>query len=527
MIKLTKEESKTYYYDEDLGERPIIFIETLCRHFKGSLRGELIELVDFHKYELRSIFGVRVIETKERRYQEAYLQVAKKNAKTTVWAAVMVYLLFGEKFQDEIIFAAASKDQAKLAFEAAKFMVLKEPRLKAISTITRDAIINQRTGGGMKVIASDADFADGMNPSAAIVDELHRHKKRDLYDVITASGATRESPLVINITTAGAGQDGIGWELYQRSKRVASGIVKEASLFVDIYEAKDLENPFSIESLEDANPGIDVIVKREFLLKQAKIAKNTPSFYNQYVRFHLNRWTSSHNEWVEDILYQKCNKGVLDKSILLNHLCYTGTDLASNRDLSSTALFFPAEEGSNKHKVIMKYWCPDAQVGTRSTDHIDYSSWVKMGYITPCGGNAQDHDVIVKDIKEISELYDVQLSGFDKAKSIGVVPKLIEEGMEFEPISQSTLGLSEPMKYLEKLILDGDIEFYGDPVLRWQFNNVMVKIDANENIYPNKEKSKDKIDGVVALIMAIAVWQIDGSPLRKKNMYKKRGFRTL
>ena len=345
--------------------------------------------------------------------------------------------------------------------------------------------------------------------------------------MLTKGVATATDPLIIIITTAGAGQESIGWDMSKKAKAIRDGITKDDTMFVAIYAADAKDDPFSIETLKKANPGYGVIVQEDFLLDQANDAKNNPSEFAAYQRFHLNIWTSTHDAWIEDHFYQNCNQGTVDATELLGQICYTGTDLASTRDLSSTALFFPSD-GEGKHKVIMKYWCPDTQVGKRTTDHIDYTAWVTQGFMKPTGGNSQDHRVIVEDIKQLSNDYKILLSGFDRAMSMGVVPSLIESGMEFEPIAQSVGGLSEPMKFLEKLILDGNIEFGGDPILRWQFNNTMVRRgDGADNIYPHKGKSKDKIDGVVALIMAIAVWQIDGSPLRKKNLYNDRGIISI
>ena len=290
MIKLTKEELKLYYYDAKAGESPCKFVEAFCCHGAGELKGQPIVLMDWQKDLLRSIFGIKKLKDDKRRYKKAYIEIPKKNAKTTLSTAIMLYCFFILK-HDKIYFGAAARDQAKIAFDMAKYMVENSPRLNKLTECFTNTIVVKKTGAVMHVIASLAKSQDGKIVSAAVIDEIHRHENRGLYDVLTKGVATATDPLIIIITTAGAGQEGIGWDMSKKAKAIRDGITKDDTMFVAIYAADPKDDPFSIETLKKANPGYGVIVQEDFLLDQANDAKNNPSEFASYQRFHLDFYT--------------------------------------------------------------------------------------------------------------------------------------------------------------------------------------------------------------------------------------------
>ncbi len=298
-----------YYFDEKSAKRACDFIQTFCKHTKGELAGQPFVLEPWQIEIIEAIFGWKSKKTKLRKFRQCFIFIPRKNGKTTMMVGIALYMLFsdGEKGA-EIVSAAADKEQARLSFSIAKQMVLQEPNLIKRAGTYRDSITYDKVGSYYKVISADADTKHGLNLSCCLLDEIHSHKNRDLYDVLLTSMGARKEPLMLGITTAGAGnqKDHISRELYDYSKKLIEGSIDDDSFLGIVYEADEGDDIFSEEVWKKANPGYGSIVTKEYMQQQAIKAKNEPSFENTWRRLHLNQWVANETKWISDEKWMLC-----------------------------------------------------------------------------------------------------------------------------------------------------------------------------------------------------------------------------
>ncbi len=287
---LHKIDKQRYYFDKKSARRACDFIETFCQHTKGELAGQKFKLEPWQEEIIEGLFGWKSKETNLRKFRQCFIFIPRKNGKTTLMVGIALYMLFsdGEKGA-EIVSAAADKEQARLSFSIAKNMVLQEPNLIKRAGTYRDSITYDRVGSYYKVISADADTKHGLNLSCCLLDEIHSHKNRDLYDVLLTSMGSRKEPLMLGITTAGAGnqKDHISRELYDYTKKLIDGSIEDDSFLGIIYEASESDDIFSEETWKKANPGYGTIIKKEYMMQQSIKAKNEPSYEKTFRRLHL------------------------------------------------------------------------------------------------------------------------------------------------------------------------------------------------------------------------------------------------
>ena len=495
-----------YYFDDKAAKRAVDFIQTFCKHIKGSLAGERFILEEWQKKDIiEPLFGWKSKKTDLRKFRQCFVFIPRKNGKTNLMVGIALYMLFsdGEKGA-EIVSAAADKEQARLSFSIAKQMVLQEPELLKRSNAFRDSITYDKVGSYYKVISADADTKHGLNLSCCLLDEIHSHKNRDLYDVLLTSMGARKEPLMLGITTAGAGhqKDHICKELYDYSKKLIDGVIQDDSFLGIIYEAEQSDDIFDEEVWRKANPGYGTIITEEYMKQQAVKAKNEPSYENTFRRLHLNQWVANETKWISDEKWMDCDEAVTE-SRLLGKPCYVGLDLASTRDITCLALLFPDNEGS--YDIIMHSFIPSDNAHKRSErDKVDYLKWHREGYVDLTPGDVCDYNYIKQKIRDISEKFDVQMIAYDRWNASQIVIDLTEEGCPMIPVGQGYRTMSPATKEFETLILAGSIRHGGNPVLRWMMSNVVLALDPAGNVKPNKAKSNDKIDGIVACLMGLS-----------------------
>ena len=502
---LDKIDQHKYYFDEKSAKRACSFIETFCKHTKGSLAGEKFILEDWQREIIEAIFGWKSKETNLRKFRQCFIFIPRKNGKTTMMVGIALYMLFsdGEKGA-EIVSAAADKEQARLSFSIAKQMVLQEPNLIKRAGTYRDSITYDKAGSYYKVISADADTKHGLNLSCCLLDEIHSHKNRDLYDVLLTSMGARKEPLMLGITTAGAGhqKDHISRELYDYSKKLIDGSIEDDSFLGVVYEADEGDDIFSEEVWKKANPGYGSIVTKEYMEQQAIKAKNEPSFENTWRRLHLNQWVVNEAKWISDEKWMMGEREV-DRNYLRGKVCYAGLDLASTRDITCLALLFPDEEGG--YDIINYNFIPEDNAKKRSErDKVNYEKWGREGLIEFTTGDVCDYNYIKQKIRDLSEEFDIQMVAYDRWNSSQIVIDLTEEGCPMIPVGQGFRTMSPATKEFETLALSGKLRHGGDPVLRWMMSNVVLTFDPAGNVKPNKAKSNEKIDGVVACLMALS-----------------------
>jgi phage terminase large subunit-like protein len=495
-----------YYFDEKAANRAVDFIEMFCQHVKGDLAGKRFILEDWQKDDIiKPLFGWKSKTTNLRKFRQCFVFIPRKNGKTNLMVGIALYMLFsdGEKGA-EIVSAAADKEQARLSFSIAKQMVLQEPELIKRSNTYRDSITYDKVGSYYKVISADADTKHGLNLSCCLLDEIHSHKNRDLYDVLLTSMGARKEPLMLGITTAGAGhqKDHICKELYDYAKKLISGAIQDDSFLGVVYEADKDDDIFDEQVWRKANPGFGTIITEEYMKQQAVKAKNEPSYENTFRRLHLNQWVANETKWISDEKWMDCYDDI-SESNFVGKPCYVGLDLASTRDITCLSLLFP--DNDNGYDIFLHSFIPSENAHKRSErDKVDYVKWQREGWVTFTEGDVCDYNYIKQKIRDLSELYDIRMIAYDRWNASQIVIDLTEEGCPMIPVGQGYRTMSPATKEFETLVLGGNIRHNGNPALRWMMSNVVLALDPAGNVKPNKAKSNDKIDGVVSTLMGLS-----------------------
>lgn len=499
-----------YYYDEKAAERAVVFIERHITHVKGELSGKPFILEEWQKDEIiRPLFGWKQKKNDLRRYNTAYIEIPRKNGKSNLCAAIALYLLFadGEKGA-EVYSAAGDRAQAGIVFDLARQMCLNDKTMSSNCKIFKNSITFDKLGSFYKAISADASTKHGFNASGIIFDELHVQPNRDLWDTLTTSTGARKQPLTIAITTAGYNKNSICWEVHEYARKVEKGIVKDEGFLTCIYAA-DPEDDFTKESTWiKANPGYGSIVKKEYLAKEAEKAEKIVSYENTFRRLHLNQWTTNETKWISDSQWMTCNLNKIKESDFYNRECFVGLDLASVRDITALVLLFPSENGFD---VLPYFYTPKDNAFIRSRrDGVDYIAWSKKGLMTLTEGDVTDYNFIKEKIFELAEKFNIRSIAYDRWNSSQLVIDLVNEGLPMSPFGQGFVSMNQPTKELERLVLAKGINHGGNEVLRWMCSNLQMKLDPAGNIKMDKGKSKEKIDGMVALVMALGRYMNPG-----------------
>ena len=520
--------SKKYYYDENAADRAVAFMESHLRHCKGELAGQLIKLEDWQKNDLiKPIFGWKHKATGYRKYRSVYCCIARKNGKSTIGAMVALYMLFADsELGSEVFSCAGDKNQASIIFDLAKRMVQMDPLLSSKAKVFRNSITFPNKGNTYKVLSSDAKLQHGHNPNAVLFDELHTQKSPELFETMLTGTGARTQPLFFTMTTAGSSKtDGnIWWQQHEYSQKVKSGLINDEAHLSVIYAAEETDDIQCPKTWAKANPNMGVSVFEEYLKAESKKASELPAYENTFKRLHLNIPTTSVTKWISDSVWME-NYEDIDLEKLKNKRCWGGLDLASTQDLSSLALYFPMED--QKDVVLVFFWCPEESANLRGRKYkIPYDEWIQDGYIKATPGDVQDYAYIRKDINDIIADYDLQSIAFDRWNSSMLIMQLSQDdGIPMSQFGQGYRSMSAPCKEVEKKVLKREINHLRNPVLRWQCENVSLQTDPAQNIKISKQRSSEKVDGMVALVMAVGEMMTDEH--EGDSIYNERGILTL
>ena len=511
-------------YEESKALKVKKFIEKLLKHSKGKYAGQAFILQDWQWQKIvKPLYGT-IDKEGNRQYRTCLVMVARKNGKTTLAAALALYHLFADKEMGaEVYSAAVDKDQASLVFNEAANMVRQSSflskRCKIIDSQKR--IVFYRKNSFYRAIAADAASAHGYNASCVIYDELHAAANRDLFDVLSTSMGARSQPLLFIISTSGYDRNSILWEQYEYAKKVRDGIIKDKTFLPVLYEVGETESWDDKKNWKKANPALGTFRNIEEMTSLYKKAKETPALENTFRRLYLNQWTSQETKWIPVEKWDAC-PSEFDAGKLKGQICYGGLDLSSTTDLTAFSLVFP--EG---YKVLTHFFIPRERMAEiEKKDRVPYSLWVRQGYVTATEGNVIDYDFVLDHIKKCLETYQVKEISYDRWNSDFLVQKLIADGnIEMVPVGMGFASMNTPTKFLEGLILEKKLNHGGNPVLRWNMDNCMVKQDPAGNVKPDKDKSNQKIDGIVSLILALdrVVRHQEEAP----SVYTQRGVRVI
>lgn len=503
-LKKPLSEGWPWVFDEELAARPCEFIE-LLPHIKGKWARERrkITLEPWQCFALTCVFGWVHRETGLRRFIEVYEEVARKNAKSTKCAGIALYMLGADgEAGAEVYTAATTRDQARIVFDDARSMAEREPEMRAALglEVQQHVLVVPGTASKLAPLAAEGSTLDGLNVHCAIVDEVHAHKRRDVYDVLDTARGAREQSLLWLITTAGSDRSGIGYERRGYGVKVLKGAVQDDRVFVLIYTIDDGDDALDPAVWRKANPNYGVSVLPDEFAAAARKASETPSAMANFLTKRLNVWVNADSAWMDMRAWDRCGDlGLtLDK---VKHLpCWIGLDLASKVDIAAKVKVFRDTE-ADRWYVLGDYYLPERAV--TESRNSQYDGWHRRGLLHVTPGEVTDYDQIEEDILHDHSTLPVREVPFDPHNAVELVNHMTDSGVPMVEMRPTVLNFSEPMKTLEALVLQGKLVHNGDPVLTWMVSNVVCHLDAKDNIYPRKERPENKIDGVVALIMAI------------------------
>jgi phage terminase large subunit-like protein len=492
-------------FSEARAQHVITFIETFCRHSKGEWAGKPFLLDVWQKALISILFGWVHSETGYRRFRFAYCELARGSGKSTLAAAIGLYGLLADGEPGAEVYAAATKrEQARIVWSEADRMVRQSPSLRKRIKTQRNLLTIKGTASKFEPLSSDLKSLDGLNPAVCIVDELHAHPNRSIWDVLVTALGKRRQPLLFAITTAGFDRHSVCWEQHAYSEKVLDGTVQDDSWFAWIAGLDECDD-WQDESLwVKANPGLGTTVQIAELRQQALKARESPSGLNSFLRLRLNIWTESHTAWMPMDRWDACN-GPVDFAALQGRECFAGLDLSTTLDISALVLLFPPTEDDLLYTVLPFFFIPSENIADRvKRDRVPYDVWKRNDLLTLTDGNVIDYDAIRAKVQELGEQFNIREIAFDRWNATQVTTQLAGDGYTMVPFGQGFQSMSSPTKRLLELAISGRIAHGGNPVLRWMAGNAVVKTDPAGNIKLDKSKSTEKIDGAVALAMALS-----------------------
>lgn len=493
-----------YYFDEEIGERPIAFIETFCKQSQGVL-GAPIQLELFQKAFIQALFGFINKETGFRRFRETMFLVGRKNGKSTLLAGIGLYLLVADyEGAAEIYSVATKKDQASKVLTEAHNMVKQSPELRAVIRKRRNDLYFEATSSKFEALASDSNTLDGLNSHAVIIDELHAIRDRNLYDVMKQSTSSRNQPLVVMITTAGTVRECIFDNMYEYACKIADGEIVVDDFLPILYELDAREEWTNPQMWVKANPGLGTIKKWETLAKFVQQAKDDPGFLPTVLCKDFNIRESESVVWLS--YSQIKNLATFDMADIFDTYAIGGCDLSATTDLTCASLMI-RKRGDNTIYVIQHYFLPQSKIdklAEKNTQEAPYKVWADRGLLTICEGSRVNFSQVTAWFVQMREEYKIDAFkvGYDRALAGYWVDEMKANSFDMEPVAQGPFTWSQPMREMGAAFTDKLVNYNNNPILAWCLSNTAVKKSGVNNIQPVKITEKRRIDGMVSLLNA-------------------------
>lgn len=490
-----------YDFREDKVEKVINFISKL-KHFTGSHNGKPFTLLPYQKWIIYSIFGFYHKNTDKRVTNYVYIELARKQGKTALAAAIALYMLVGDgESGAEVEMVANSAKQAKICFDMSSNFLSSIDKKGKYFKRYRDKIKFDYTKSFLQILSSDASGNDGYNSSCFILDECHEQPNSKLWDVMCSSQGMRENPLAIIITTAGFNKFGFCYEYRNTCTEILSGVKDDDSQFTAIYTLDEDDDWQDEKNWIKANPSLGVTVNTDFLAQQIHKAKNNVSLEIGVRTKNLNQWVNVKDVWLSNDLLLKYTDTV-NYDDYKECQCYMGVDLSAVSDLTALGVVIPM---SDKFYFKVHYYLPQSCLEDNSNAEL-YKKWKHQGLLTITDGNVTDYDYILKDIKKIGEKLYIQKIAYDSWNATQWAINATTEGLPIEPYSQAIGNFNKPTKEFERLLKNGSIIIDNNEITRWCFQNITLKSDWNENVKPVKNSDQQKIDGAIAAIEALGIY---------------------
>jgi phage terminase large subunit-like protein len=503
-LKKKKTKKFPYIFDRKKANRVCQFIENLS-HVKGVKAGEPVHLEDWQCFILTTVFGW-LKEDGARRFTQTYIEVPRGNGKSTLCSGIALYMECADGEQGAEVYSfATTREQAGIVFGDALAMARGNKDFKNYFGVTclNHSVIVLGTNSKFMAKSSDAGTLDGLNTHCGIIDELHAHKTRHVYDVVISSIGKRAQPLVFCITTAGFYLHGICMERRKTTAKVLAGAVSIDSLFGIIYTIDEDDDWKTEKAVIKANPNWGVSVNPDIMRGELANALVNTSAQKNYLTKHLDVWVNSDSAWLDMAKYNACIDTSFTPEDFAGKPCIYGVDLASKLDLSAVIKLFwkkNQDDGLIHYYVWADFFLPSDTV--KNSGNTSYYGWVEDGHLRTTDGAITDIGQIEQFIIEDYKKFDTLSVAYDPMQATQMAQGLLQDGAPMVELYQNLKNLSEPMKTLQALMYSGRLHVLNNPVLHWNAANVVAHTDAKENIFPRKEKPEDKIDGIVALIMA-------------------------
>jgi phage terminase large subunit-like protein len=509
------------YLDEDDANRWCRFLEKLP-HVKGkwAAKKETLKLGDWQIFCTVNIYGFK--KNGLRRFRDVYIEVPRKNGKSFWVAGLGIgHLVIDGEFGAEVYCGATSEKQAWEIFRPAKQVCERTPALRERFGLEVNAKTLTVLDTGSRFEPVIGNPGDGSSPSCGIADEFHEHKTADLVDTFITGMGAREQPVMLQITTAGNDMGGPCYEKRLDIIKILEGAVKDDRVFGIIYTLDEDDSWDTVEAQKKANPNYGVSVDGEFLAGQLDAARRSPVKQSAYKTKHLNVWIGAKEAWMNMLALQACRKKKLNLDDFKGRKCFIGIDLASKIDIASMAILFPPEK-EGKWAAFFRHYLPEDRI--LDGGNTRYKGWHAAGFIEATPGNVIDYSYIEDDLNDIKSDFEIVEVPYDPFQATQFSVRMQEQGFPMVEYGANVKNFSEPMKEVEAVILKKNIELEIDPVTLWMFSNVVAKLDKKDNIFPDKEKPDNKIDGVVALIMAMGRAMFHQ---KSGSIYEQRGMRIL
>lgn len=510
-LATSRDRSYPYKFDQDAAERKLELIE-LLPHTKGEwgFKRQLVTLEPWQKFGLACTFGWKHRKSGLRRFRESYWEVSRKNGKSVIAAGVgLSMFVLDDEFGAEVYSGATTEKQAWEVFRPARLMVKRSPMLVEAAGIEVNASNMNIPEDGSRFEPLIGNPGDGASPSCAIIDEYHEHDSAALYETMLTGMGARKQPLVLIITTAGSNIEGPCYDKRREVIEMLEGITPNEELFGWIFTIDEGDDWTKPEVLVKANPNMGISVYQEYLESQQQKAIRTARFTNIFKTKHLNVWTSAKAGYFNLESWKACEDRTLELEQFEGQQCILGLDLARKLDLNGMARLFWRDIDGRRHyySVAPRFWVPEDTVNNSENRRMAerYQAWVNSGVLTATDGAEVDYREILEEAKDANRLAPVQSTPLDPHGAANLAHQLDDEGLTPVTITQNYTNLSDPMKELEAAIMSGRFHHDGNPIMTWCVSNVIGKhIPGNDDVVrPIKQGDDNKIDGAVALIMAI------------------------
>jgi phage terminase large subunit-like protein len=511
--KPTRFMAKSSCYNKAAADHAVNFIQKLT-HTKGKWAGERFELLPWQEQIIRDVFGT-IKKNGYRQFNTAYIEIPKKNGKSELAAAVALYLLCAD-FEDgaEVYGCAADRQQASIVFDVAAEMVRNSTTLSKWCKVNKShkRITFPAKNSYYQVLSAEAFTKHGLNVHGVIFDELHAQPNRNLFDVMTkGSGDARQQPLFFLITTAGNDTHSICYEQHQKALDIMNGRKHDPTFYPVVYGADDGDDWTDPKIWKKANPSLGYTITLDKIEAACASAKETPTEENVFRQLRLNQWVKQSVRWMQMSKWEACEFD-FDERKLLGRVCYGGLDLSTTTDITAFVLVFPPEDEEDKYYILPYFWIPEENIeGRVRRDRVPYDIWARQGFLQTTEGNVLHYSFIEDFIVNLSERFNIREIAYDRWGATQMVQTLEDAGLTVVPFGQGFKSMSRPSKELERLVLGKDIVHNGHPVLYWMMDNVVMDVDAHGNIAPTKKRSMERIDGVVATIMALDRAVVNGN----------------